>query len=87
MGKWLKKIPAKRPWIEDNNVGNKNTAELMFLLLLAWALGWMYYEIKPLAIRSDKKSAKTICFIKKGISNMDIHPLLEMMNIVSWGIS
>lgn len=35
MGKWLKKIPAKRPWIEDNNVDNKNMAELMFLLLLA----------------------------------------------------
>lgn len=37
MGKWLKKIPAKRPWIEDNinNVNNKNMAELMFLLLLA----------------------------------------------------
>lgn len=85
MGKWLKKIPAKRPWIEDNinNVNNKNMAELMFLLLLAGALGWMYYEIKPLAIRSDKKSSKTIWFIKKDISNVDIHPLLEMMNIVS----
>lgn len=37
MGKWLKKIPANRPWIEDNtsNVNNKNMAELMLLLLLA----------------------------------------------------
>lgn len=86
MGKWLKKNLSNRPWIEDDtsNVNNKNMAELM---LPAWTLGQVYDEIKSLAIRSDKKSAKTIWFIKNGISNADVRPLLEMMNIVSWGIS